>query len=434
MNEDQKRELKSFLGLNEGDPPPVFVGRAEVLGDIARATKRVWKGTGSEQYGGAKTTRIIQGAPGAGKSSIVNEIKENPKTLYTQSVGKAPMVVALNSNGIKGPVNILKPLAEKINPSKAQEFMARISKNTGSKSGFGFGPFRFGHKKETGIEGTEPDANWYTFRTWVKQHGGFDRPIVLAIDEAQRIKRDSDDPLSKLLQGLHDGCGLPIALVLAGLSDTEYSANQMDLTRIPPEQKHNIGCFPDSEAQEFMAKSCAHFGIDLVGFEHEVNRLIEPCDGWPRHLHIVLRAFGREALRAGGDLGKLEWKKISDEIKTKRDLYYDHQYSDQMEDAINLTTKVMTELDCNQSRSQIKYLMKELHKTDPETYCFPPGMDVDSFFVHLVHQGALHKISANRFMCPIPSFRTYILDLGRMVENSTQLADTAIRNESSSLN
>ncbi len=433
MNSEQKRKLESFLDLTEGAPPPVFVGRNEVLDDIAKAARQVWKGTGTGQHGAGKTTRMIQGAPGAGKSSILEEMKKNPERLHTESVGKPPLVVALESGDIRGPVDILKPLAEKINPSKARELMARMSKNTGSEAGFGFGPFRFGHKKETGIEGTEPDANWDTFGTWAEQHGGFDRPIVLAIDEAQRLDHDRKHPLSKLFQSLHGSCGLPIALVFAGLSDTEYSVNQMDLTRIPPNQKHNIGCFPESEAQEFMARSCAHFGIDLVGFEHEVERLIEPCDGWPRHLHIVMQALGKEALRSEGDLSKVEWERIRAEIQTLTDGYYNNQYSREMREAKSLTTKVMAELDCNQSRAQIKYLMKELHKTDPQTYCFPPGMDADSFFVHLVHQGALHKISANRFMCPIPSFRAYMLDLVELAENSTRLADTAIRNESSSL-
>ena len=197
MNDDLKRELEYFLKRTEGEPPLVFVGRAEVLDDIALAADQVWEGAGTKKYGGAKTTRIIQGAPGAGKSSIVNEIRKNPERLHTQSVGKPPLVVALESGDIRRPVDILKPLAEKINPSKAPEFMARMSKNTGSEAGFGFGLFRFGRKKETGIEQVEPDANWDTFGTWVKQHGGFDRPIVLAIDEAQRLDYERKHPLSK---------------------------------------------------------------------------------------------------------------------------------------------------------------------------------------------------------------------------------------------
>ncbi len=419
MNSDQKRELESFLELTEGDPPLVFVGRAEVLNDIALAAKRVWKGTGADQHGAAKTTRIIQGAPGAGKSSIINEIAQHPERLYTESIGKEPLVVALKSGEIEKPIDILKSLAEKINPPKAQEFMAQISKNTGGEAGFGFGLFRFARKQETGIEHPAPDANWGTFGAWVEQHGGFDQPIVLAIDEAQRLDYDRQHPLAKLFQSLHDGCGLPIALVLAGLSDTEYSADQMDLTRIPPEQKHNIGCFPEHEAKEFMVRSCTHFGIDVTGFEQEIERLAEPCDGWPRHLHIALKAFSKEALRTGDDLSQAEWERIGIEIKTGRDGYNDNQYSAEMQISINLTVKVMAELDSCYSRAKIEYLMKELHQADPLKYCFPSDMNAGSFFIHLVHKGALHKESVDRFVCPIPSFRTYLLDRGGLVENPT---------------
>ncbi len=418
MNQDQKRKLESFLKRTEGEPPLVFVGRSEVLDDIALAVEQVWEGSGTGQHGAGKATRIIQGAPGAGKSSIVHQIRHNPERLHTESVGKAPLVVALESANIRKPINILKPLAEKIHPSKAQEFMASISQDTGSQAGLDFGLFRFTRKKETGIRHQEPEADWDTFGTWAEQHGGFDRPIVLAIDEAQRFQRDSEDPLSKLFQSLHDGCGLPIALVLAGLSDTEYSVRKMGLTRIPHRQKHNIGCFPDHEVQELMERSCAHFGIDITGFGHEIDRLLQPCDGWPRHLHIVLQALGAEALRTEGDLGRAAWERIQAEIKTGRDGYYDGQFSDEMEISRNMTAQVMTELDYCSDRAAIQNLMDKLHDSDPREYRLPAGMDADSFFIHLVHQGALHRESRNQFVCPIPSFRTYLLEQGGIVENS----------------
>ncbi len=417
MNPDQKKELESFLDLTEGEPPLVFVGRAEVLDDIAQAARQVWKGSGANKHGAGKSTRIIQGAPGAGKSSIVHQIRHNPERLYTESVGKAPLVVALKSGDIEEPVDILQPLARSINPRAAEEFLSHSIRTSGGEAGIGLGPVKAFGKQETTMEPARPRMHWDVLGDWVEQHGGFDRPIVLAIDEAQRFQRDSEDPLSKLFQSLHDGCGLPIALVLAGLSDTEYSARKMGLTRIPHDQKHNIGCFPDHEVQELMERSCAHFGIDTTGFEHEIDRLIEPCDGWPRHLHIVMQALVEEVLRTEGDLGKVVWEPIQSEIKAGRDGYYDGQFSSEMEDAINLTAGVMAELECNRNRAQIKYFMKELHKSDPQTYCFPTAMDANSFFVHLVHQGALHKQSADQFVCPIPSFRTYLLDRGRIVES-----------------
>ncbi|MCY4150350.1 MAG: hypothetical protein OXF73_13565, partial [Gammaproteobacteria bacterium] len=208
-------------------------------------------------------------------------------------------------------------------------------------------------------------------------------------------------PLSKLFQGLHDGCGLPVVLVLAGLSDTEYSAGRMDLTRIPAGQIHNIGCFPDHEAGEFMARSCAHFGIGIAGFEDEVGRQAEPCDGWPRHLHIVLKALGREALRTGGDLGKAEWERVRTEIRTGRDGYYGHQFSTEMKKSVNLTARVMAELDTGNGRGEIIRLINEC-RADASACAFPEGMDARAFFLHLVHRGALHEESVDRFVCPIP--------------------------------
>ncbi len=411
MNSEQKRKLESFLDLTEGAPPPVFVGRAEVLDDIAKAARQVWKGSGDNKHGAEKTTRIIQGAPGAGKSSIVHQIRHNPERLHTESVGKAPLVVTLKSGDIGGAADILQPLARSINPTAAEEFLSHSVRTSGEEAGIGLGPVKAFGKQETTMEPARPRMHWDVFGKWVEQHGGFDRPVVLAIDEAQRLDHDQKHPVSKLFQSLHDGCGLPIALVLAGLSDTEYSARKMGLTRIPHRQKHNIGCFPDHEVQELMERSCAHFGIGIAGFGHEIDRLIQPCDGWPRHLHIVLRAFAREALRTGGDLGKAAWERIRVEIRTGRDGYYDGQFSDVMREAKSLTVKVMAELNNRHDREQIIRLIEEC-RADPQNYGFPDKMNAKEFFVHLLHQGALHEESIDRFVCSIPSFQTYLLEQG----------------------
>ncbi len=418
MNQDQKRKLESFLKRTEGEPPLVFVGRSEVLDDLALAAEQVWEGSGTDQHGAGKATRIIQGAPGAGKSSILEEIKKNPERLYTESVGKPPLVVVLESGVIEEPVDILQPLARSINPTAAEEFLSHSSRTSGGEAGIGLGPVKAVGKQETTMEPARPRIRWDVLGDWVEQHGGFDRPIVLAIDEAQNLDHDRTHPLSKLLQALHGNCGLPIALVLAGLSDTEYSARKMGLTRMPHRQKHSIGRFPDHEVQELMERSCAHFGIDTTGFGHEIDRLIQPCDGWPRHLHIVLQALGAEALRTEGDLGRAAWERIQAEIKTGRDGYYDGQFSDEMEISRNMTAQVMTELDYCSDRAAIQNLMDKLHDSDPREYRLPAGMDADSFFIHLVHQGALHRESRNQFVCPIPSFRTYLLEHGGIAENS----------------
>ncbi len=424
MNDDQKRELESFLELTEGDPPPVFVGRVDVLDDIARAAKRVWKGTETERHGAAKTTRIVQGAPGAGKSSILNEMARNPERLRCEG-GPVPMVLMLKSGDIQGPVDILRPLAERMHPAKAREFMTRISRNTGDEAGFGLGPFRFARKRETGIEPAQPAASWSAFGTWAEQHGGFNCPIILAVDEAQRLDHDRKHPISKLFQGLHDGCGLPVALVLAGLSDTEHSAGRMDLTRIPAGQVHGIGCFPDHEAREFMTRSCAHFGINTAGFGHEVDQLAEPCDGWPRHLHILLKTLGREFLVNGGNLGKVDWMTVREKARAGRAAYYASQQSEQMESAASLTANVMLGLDAGINRPGVIDLIERNIGEYPSDR-LPTGMKTaEEFLVHLLHRGALQRDSKKLYACPIPSFRAYLIEQGGIVEKPRPTSNMA---------
>ncbi len=52
--------IREYLRQGEGAPPPVFVGRDAILADILKASR--------ESAGQPKMTRIVQGAPGAGKS------------------------------------------------------------------------------------------------------------------------------------------------------------------------------------------------------------------------------------------------------------------------------------------------------------------------------------------------------------------------------
>ena len=57
--------LREFVAAGEGSPPPVFVGREDVISDILAAAERAWTPEGS-RHGEPKMTRILQGAPGSG--------------------------------------------------------------------------------------------------------------------------------------------------------------------------------------------------------------------------------------------------------------------------------------------------------------------------------------------------------------------------------
>ena len=65
--------LSRFAASGEKSAPPVFVGRKETLTTVI---KKATSGWGNMAQGEPGNTLIIQGAPGAGKSSIIAELKK----------------------------------------------------------------------------------------------------------------------------------------------------------------------------------------------------------------------------------------------------------------------------------------------------------------------------------------------------------------------
>jgi len=67
--------LQTFIDGGEKSPPTIFAGRRRLLEEIEKAGRLVWQGAGAKAHGIPGKTQIIQGAPGAGKSSILAELQ-----------------------------------------------------------------------------------------------------------------------------------------------------------------------------------------------------------------------------------------------------------------------------------------------------------------------------------------------------------------------
>ncbi|MCY4228776.1 MAG: ATP-binding protein [Gammaproteobacteria bacterium] len=387
----------------------VFVGRAEVLEDLVLAADQAWQSTGTGKHGAAKSTRIIHGAPGAGKSSILSKILE--MSLARTHDNSAARVVLVNSSLLEEDISIVLNLLADAGRAKQSEWI-ETARNVWTK---GRQNIRSTRVAGTDLDTTPQKINGIGALARKMPSEKWERPILLAIDEAQNLPPDRNSPQGLFLRALHDGdARLPITLVLAGLGDTKSRIADMGLTRISPMQQFSIGHFQAEETAEFMSKSCAYFGVDVPdGTDQEIDRLARNCNGWPRHLHHSLQALGIEALKVDGNLRVAAWDNIHTEAANRRGGYYMDQYSEKMRDAKNMTIEVMAELDRNPGSAETKKLIKALHSSDADTYCFPPSMNADSFFDHLLHQGALQHMGDDCFACPIPSFRTYLLNQAR---------------------
>jgi len=411
--------LAEFVDQTDKVEPPVFVGRAAIFADILKAADRSWDGSGAGRHGRAGATRILQGAPGAGKSTILAELACRAATGGADGV--TTQVLTLSSGRIRSPLDILVPLAERVDRAgDGTGFLARVQTTRSAGGRLGALGSSVGGERSTTTTPHHPEPTLVAFHEWVRDpdsKGGLTGPIILAIDEVQNMRSGGDDPRTSILRCIHEADPpLPLTLVLAGLGDTEARAAEMGLTR--GLTRHAIGALPDNEVTALTHRWCVHFRLDPTGHADRLAALATPCEGWPRHLHFALQALGREVLVTAGDLGAVDWERVATEAAISRLHYYQGQQSIAMADAAPLVGAVLAALTPPNTRTSypkprrahVIDWIERLTGTQPgRAWQVPEGMTAPSLVDHLLHQGALQLTPDKTLIAAIPSFRSYLV-------------------------
>jgi len=392
--------LEAFIDGGEGAAPPVLAGRNDVIKDIEDTARRAWKPDGA--HGIAKATRIIQGAPGAGKSSILAELQ--CRSLRSKDGAGTPRVVDLSPemvlDDLPGVLTVIAGAAG-LDGGKWRSLLSGMS--AGVSVGVATLAAQLGWspgdapRSLLGLKAKFPPGSWKA-------------PVIIAIDEAQRFRGGPETTHARFLHGPHDGrTGLPLTLVLAGLGDTDARAGEMDLTR--GRTIHGIGCLEPRDVPSLMTAFCLKFGMEPSGHEERLNALAAPCEAWPQHLHFALRALGSETLAVNGDLSRVDWDHAGRKAAGRRVRHYRSQQSPAMRNSAYLIARVMRDLG---DRDTIIEVMSSIrgNRREEDGWDLPDGMDVRQFVNHLVHQGALQEDDEGNFSCPIPSFRAHLIDAG----------------------
>ena len=118
--------LAFFIGGSDKNPPPVFVGRQEVLEDVVRVAERAWTLRATGESG---VTRIIQGAPGAGKSSILTKLEERLNGGWTKA--GTPRILKLDYHVLFNPTGFLGLLAKMVNRRRAPNVLVEREETQG---------------------------------------------------------------------------------------------------------------------------------------------------------------------------------------------------------------------------------------------------------------------------------------------------------------
>ena len=288
---------------------PFFRGRDAEFNVFRKATGSLHDG----RIGGG--TMVFQGAPGAGKSALMEECME---AVRRHSTPDAPWVaVAIRPETLKSAVDVMMLLIEaanaecerlsKIAPGAAAgklEAFLEIGRKLYrelSERGIGVAGVSVGGKPEAGGSGDTDIPSERVFRDAAPLLGNLH--LVVLVDEAQNI------PVSGPTKGVmdclhHPPVKIPLVAAFFGLSDTQNVLRQCGLSRFASRRVVTLESLSDEDA------ACAiRSAFDVYGFtgtqedrEVWVNRLAELSQGWPQHINRVVVAACNIILANGGQI------------------------------------------------------------------------------------------------------------------------------------
>ena len=396
--------LREFVAERDRNAAWFFVGRTAEIAEIeetcALAFRRFRQGRAL-----AGATRLFQGAPGAGKTALLRHLQEKWAAADTPS---APLSLYIDASALGDPSAIMALIAETLDPEKGAEFRRTTISGGEAKAGvLGIG---VGGTWETSTAPPPPDfgalRRLFPAKTWTG-------PLCLLVDEVQTLTEHQ----GALIRPLHLAVdGLPIVPVLAGLaSSQERLARQGGISRLSIGSTYTIGCLERGQAAEAVRRMLGRLRIDAEDEDAErwAGLLERISDRWPQHLQNAMRALGESLLEVGGALASVDETAVLRRARSGRLDSYGQRMSPEMRGSIILVGNLMAAVrNGGQHRHQVVDTIRARIDDRPEGSSarqLPEGMSPTGFLDHLIHRGALQEGEDDRLVCPIPSFRLFLI-------------------------
>lgn len=395
--------VRVYIEAGDRGREPCYVGREDLFELVDRMVK-------SASHTPGDRTISIGGAPGAGKTAFLRELRE--RALADTPGDVLPVEIEPEQCTPLGVYEVvLKALGLLPRPESEQSRSVR-----GGVAIPGVrGEVNSGHRERIASDRdvilSQGHMSWELMRErFTESLAG--RVVLLLCDEAQTL-----DPRNKLVQAavrsLHRGDRdvldtLRIVPVFAGLCDTETQLRRCGVTRQTTGNVHSIDALTPRESENYALRVLKH--LDARGSQGEIAAwarwIVDNGDGWPHHLRGLTEATARAMSRAETpQLRRLDRQWIAEWASERRCEYYD--------DRVGATDhprfkSVFTALSVEASRSGGAGLDELVVLADKllEGTIEPPGPveAVDG----AIHAGILQHIRSDRLACPIPSMLRWL--------------------------
>ena len=146
------------------------------------------------------------------------------------------------------------------------------------------------------------------------------------------------------------------------------------------------------------------------------------CSGRTDGPHIcrtVCGAFSKVYLEAQCRIEAVDFARVEQLSLASRMRYYHARRSNAMKDSPGLLGTLMEQLTGSEERWQVLDMIQRIADDNAgsrsRTRKLPPGMSADDYYNDLIHSGALQECDDGKVVCPIPSFRQFLIELSKPI-------------------
>ena len=407
MTADRTEAIRSYFSRQRERadaryPNPLFRGR-EVAVDriVADAIELI----GSDRPA-PNLSRILYGAPGAGKSEILVQLRRRLEALGTN---KRPVwVVDGNADMLHDAVAFETHLQRQLPRDWVRNLWDWVEVSGGIQAG----PVSLSVSRKD--DPALPELTRLTYLADALVRKANDPTVVLLVDEAQDEVSDAREAGPTFARALHKAdIPLKVLPVYAGLGNTPVELARCGVSRPEPRNCHLLECL-DGDVAESIARDglAALTGRDNGEIGAWARRIAADSQGWPKHLSNTLGAVAGIARSQGWTMSAADFERAMKEADAARANYY----SDRLK-------RMRGALKAEQYSRWARMFDRREAVTSTEV-ARAMGLDSDAGdrLVGLaVRAGVLEERRSDEYVAPIPSMIAHIAARGREAEPSRYL-------------
>ncbi len=407
--------LRRFSELPDREATPYFGGRADEIGLVARALNRIreqareghWRPSGGE-------TILFQGAPGAGKSSLLHHLVRS----WRGAGRDAPVVVDTEAPHYADERALALHVAEAVDPALAAQFRSSVTTHSSTTKSLGAGipGVATGNAEaETGRHAASAPAE-PSLANVGKALSKSGRCIALILDEAQDLEGFDADSVRPVISKLHKGShGGSFLAVFAGLAHSHSVLQDRGISRFSRGRDRTLAALSVDDAVEtvhLMLGECRILG-DQETKRQWAHALANESCGWPQHLHVAMQALAAQLLAASTP-GQLEavdsgfGAAVLRESALARDEYYERRIDEPLAGARQLVAETFRRIGDGATRDEALGHIRAAARPGGGSHALPRGHDETMLLDRMIRRGLLQLTRTKMLACPIPSLRDYI--------------------------